>query len=359
VALNILSVLFGVAAIALVLNDVFQSVIVPRAVGRRWRISFVVWRTMWRLWPALSWKLYPRDDDGREDFLAMFAPFTLVLLLIVWITGQIVGYGFIFWGLRGGLAPPVHTLAQAMYFSGTSALTVGFGDIVGRSPGTRFFSVVAAMSGLGIFAIVTAYLFSLFGSFQLREAFVVIAGSRAGTPPSGVNLLCIAGYSETRDDLDRLMIDAQRWSAQLMETHLAYPVLAFFRSSHDYESWVGTLGTLLDAATLLMTTVDGARTGQARLFYNLGRHATGDLARYFRLAGNAADPGVERHEFDRACERLQAAGYALRDRDDAWKRFSELRSSYAGHLNAMGAFFEIPPLQWVGDRGAIKTVPHA
>lgn len=356
---NILSILFGILTIVAVLNDVFQSVIVPRAVGRRWRISFFVWRAMWKLWPELSWKLYPKDDDRREDFLAVFAPFTLVFLLVIWAAGVIVGYGFIFWGLRGGLVPAVHTLGQALYYSGTSALTVGYGDFVGKSAGTRFFSIASAMSGLALFSITTAYLFSLFGNFQTREQFVVGVGARAGTPPSGVNLLCIAGYSETRDDIPSLMMDAQRWTAQLMETHLAYPVLAFFRSSHDYESWVGTLGTLLDAATLLMTTVDGARNGQARIFYNLGRHAAGDLSRYFRLDGDAGNAGVERAEFDRACDRLEAAGYALRDREDAWKRFAELRSTYAGHLNAMAAFFQIPPLQWVGDRGAIKTVPHA
>ena len=352
---NILSVAFGLAVILLILNDVFQSVIVPRAVGRRWRLSFVVWRTMWHLWPPLSWKMYGGNDDGREDFLAVFAPFTLTLLLFLWITGLILGYGLIFWGLREGLAPSPHGLGGAIYFSGTTALTVGFGDIVGKTAGTRLFSILAAMSGFATFSITTAYLFLLFGAFQNRETFVVTVGARAGTPPSGVNLLCIAGYSETRDDLPRLLIDAQHWVARVMESHLAYPVLAFFRSSHDYESWVGTLGTLLDASTLLMTTVDGARNGQARLFYNLGRHAASDLARYFRLSDGSVAAGVERQEFDRAYDRLEAAGYTLRDRDEAWKRFSELRGTYAEHLNAMAAFFEIPPLQWVGDRGTVKA----
>jgi Ion channel len=353
---DILSTLAGLAVIVLVLNDIFQSVVVPRAVGRRWRISFLVWRSSWHVWPGLAWKLYGADDDKREDFLAVFAPFMLVFLLFVWAAGVIFGYGLIFWGLRAGLAPPIHSFGTALYFSGTSTLTIGFGDVVGRSAGTRFFSVLAAVSGFSTFSIVTAYLFLLFASFQTREAFVAVLGARAGTPPSGVNLLCIAGYSETRDDFARLLTDAQHWVAQLMESHLAYPVLAFFRSSHDYESWVGTLGTLLDASTLLMTTVEGSH-GQSRLFFNLGRHATGDLARYFRLDGDFRDAGIERSEFDRACDRLQSAGYALRDRDDAWKQFVDLRSTYAGHLNAMAAFFEIPPLQWVGDRGAIKN-PH-
>ncbi|MBV8149017.1 MAG: hypothetical protein JO092_07985, partial [Candidatus Eremiobacteraeota bacterium] len=194
------------------------------------------------------------------------------------------------------------------------------------------------------------------------ESFVVTVGARAGNPPSGVNLLAIASYSDTRDDLPRLMIDAQRWIAQVMESHLAYPVLAFFRSSHDYESWIGTMGTLLDAATLLMTTIEGTRHGQARLTYNIGRHATHDLVHYFRLNSDDETAGIDRAEFDRACDRLVNAGYALHDRDEAWKRFSELRSAYAGHLNAMARFFEIPPLQWIGDRSPLPKVtalPHA
>jgi ion channel len=354
---DILSVLAGLALIVLVLNDIFQSVVVPRAVGRRWRISFFVWRVSWHAWPALAWKLYGADDDKREDFLAVFAPFMLVFLLFVWTAGLILGYGLIFWGLRAGIAPSIRSFGEALYFSGTSTLTIGFGDVVGRSGGSRFFSVLAAVSGFSTFSIVTAYLFLLFASFQTRETFVVTLGGRAGTPPSGINLLSIAGYSDTRDDLSRLMIAAQTWAAQLMDSHLAYPVLAFFRSSHDYESWVGALGTMLDAATLLMTTVDGPHHGQARLFFNLGRHATRDLARYFRVEDDSNGAGIERMEFDRACDRLQSAGYVLRERNDAWKQFADLRSTYAGHLNAMAAFFEIPPLQWIGDRGTIKS-PH-
>ena len=140
-----------------------------------------------------------------------------------------------------------------------------------------------------------------------------------------------------------------------MESHLAYPMLAFFRSSHDDQSWIGTLGTLLDAATLMMTTVAGVRDGQARIFYNVGRHATRDLSRYFEVGVAEESAGVERAEFERACDRLSAAGYELRDRDEAWSRFSNLRRSYAPHLNVLARFFEIPPLQWIGDRSIIVS----
>lgn len=356
-ASNILSIAAGVVVVVLTLGDIFQVVVVPRATGRSWRVSFYAFRLLWRLWPGVAWRLYPANDDRREEFLAIFAPFMLILLLALWTGLLIVGFTFMLWGLRAGLTTPHASFGTTLYFAGTSLVTIGFGDIVGRTGGPRLVSVLAGLSGLSLLSITTAFLFAIFGSFQQRETFVVTLGARAGTPPSGVELLAIAGYSMTKDDLPRLMIDAQHWTAQVMESHLAYPVLAFFRSSHDDQSWIGTLGTLLDAATLLMTTVDGMKDGQARIMYNVGRHATHDLARYFSVGEADESVGIERAEFDNACDRLEAAGYALQNRDESWARFTDLRSAYASHLNVLARFFQIPPLAWIGDRSSI-TSPH-
>jgi hypothetical protein len=356
--LNILSMAVGLTIIALTMNDVFQSVVMPRATGRRFRISFYVWRVMWYLWPRLAWRIYSEDADRREEFFAIFAPLMLTFMIGVWVAILIFGFGTLLWGMRGGIWPNHLSFATALYFAGTSLLTIGFGDVVGRGSPARLVSVLAALAGLSFLSILTAFIFAIFGSFQQRETFVVTTGARAGAPPSGVNLLAIAGYSFTAEDLPSLMIDAQRWAAAVMESHLAYPMLAFFRSSHDDQSWIGTLGTLLDAAILMMTTVSGVRDGQARIFYNVGSHATRDLSKYFRVGFVEEAVGIERPEFEHACDRLAAAGYAIRERDEAWTRFSNLRTSYAPHLSALASFFQIPPLQWIGDRSIIATSPH-
>ncbi len=356
-AANVLSVAIGAALVLLTMNDVFQSVIVPRAVGRHYRISYYAWRGAWTLWPALAWKVSAGDDERREDLLAYFAPGMLIALLAMWSALLILGYGTILWGLRAGLSPAVHSYGTAAYFAGTSLTTIGFGDFAGRTAGTRFFSIVAGASGLSLFAILTAYLFALFGSFQARETFVVMVGARTGTPPSGVDLLAIAGYTQTVGNLDGLLRDAQRWVAQVMESHLAYPVLAYFRSSHDYQSWIGTLGTLLDAATLTMTTIDGVSNGEARIFYNIGRHAAHDLTKYLGVVREVTSAGLERDEFESACDRLIHAGYRLYDRNASWERFASMRATYAPQLNSLARFFVIPPLQWIGDRGPV-TGPH-
>jgi Ion channel len=348
--------LAGTFLVLIVVNDVFQSVIVPRAVGRRFRISFYFYRGLWMAWPRLATLLYGAKAEEREDFLALYAPFTLVLLLLVWTACALFGYALLSWACREGYSPPLHSFGEALYFAGTAVTTLGFGDIVGHTIAPRTISVFAAVTGLALLSITTAYFFALFGSFQAREQFVVTVGARAGAPGSGVNLLAIAAYSQTQDDLNGLMIDAQKWAASLMESHLAYPTLAYFRSSHEYESWVGTLGTLLDASVLLMTTVD-IKCGQARIFYSIGRHAARDLTHYFHL--DRPEPRIERSEFEHACDRLQASGYTLKPRDEAWDAFKALRSSYSGNIGALAHYFQIPPLQWIGDRSAISRAHHA
>lgn len=339
----------------------FQGVIVPRAENTTLRVSRYLLRSVWQLWPRIAFRLYGNDERKREDFLGTFAPFHLVLILVVWVSMLIIGWGLFFYGIRAQLHPSGIGFGSSIYYAGASLLTIGYGDIVAVSTFARIMSLLAAACGLGVVAVVTSFLFAVFGSFQNRETFVVTIGARAGVPPSGVGLLAVHGYAAIRDDLAQVFRDGQTWTAHVMESHLAYPILMMFRSSHDYESWVGTLGTLMDAAALVMSTLDASdmtnsqTQGQARIMYDIGRHLAGDFSAYFHFKHlpeeNAV--GVERHEFRAACEHLQAAGYKLQDPDVAWNEFTRLRAAYGAHLNALARWLEIPPVQWIGDRSLI------
>jgi hypothetical protein len=354
-ALKPVLIVLGMLLVAASLSDVFQSVIVPRA-PRRLRLSRYVTFWGWQLWPRAGWKLYARNEQAREDFLATFAPLALIALLVMWSFSMLVGYGAIFFALRDDIRPHLTSFGQAVYFAGTSFFTIGFGDFVGTNGWTRFTSVAAGASGFAIISSMTAALFSIFGAFQMREQFVVVLGARAGSPPSGVGLLALAAGGDEHGMLSAFLRDGQRWCALVMETHLAYPILAFFRSSHDYESWVGALGTLLDAATIMLTTIE-CNASEAQILYNIGRHAVHDLADFFEIPAASGGAGIERDEFERACLRLESAGYRLHDRAAAWERFSALRGAYASRLNAIARSLAIPPLEWIGDRSLI-TAPH-
>lgn len=317
-------------------------------------------RSLWIVWPAIGDLLYAKNPDRYEDFLATYAPFFLITIQAIWVAMLVLGWGLIFYGIRGELRPANLSFEDTVYFAGASLLTIGYGDIVPHDALARAGSIVCAVSGLGIMAILISFLFSIFAAFQQRERFVVTIGARAGVPPSGLGLLLAHAAVELRTDIANVFRDGQQWTASVMETHLAYPILSLFRSSHDYESWVGTLGTIMDAASLVISTLDPAHLqnpqsrGQARVLYNLGRHLAHDFVGYYGF-GAVLDQGVgiERFEFDSACAQLRDSGFILIDGDAAWAEFVHLRSDYGPQLNALARWLHTPPLQWIGDRSLI------
>lgn len=343
----------GFVLIVSTFSDVFQSVIVPRPANRRLRASAYLSNVGWRTWRWIGHAAV--RNDQREDFLGTYAPLLLIFLLVYWVASLIVGYGLIFFAIHAQLRPEPN-LGGALYFAGTSLLTIGFGDIVPNGPLARVLAIAAGASGFGIVAIVTTFLFAIFGAYQAREAFVVMLSNRAGAPPSGVELIETHVRLQGIDSLVETLREAQRWMAAVLETHLAYPVLNYFRSTHDDISWVGALGAILDASTIAITVIDVPNKAEAIFTNRLGRHFVNDFAHHFELP-DGAEVGVERIEFDLAYDRLRDAGIPLVDRAKAWHSFAEVRSTYASRLNAMAQFWRIPPAQWVGDRSLIGHHP--
>ena len=348
--LNLLAGLAGAALVISSLADLFISVVVPRSVGGRLRPSALISRYGWTLWRNGVSRI--DDAERREDTLGVFAPALMVTLLAYWVLSQIVGYGLLFWALRAGLHPEPR-IGGAIYFAGTSLLTIGYGDIVPLHWYTRALSLVAAGGGLATFAIVTTFLFQTFGAFQRREAFVVTISERTGAPPSGLEFVVRHLKLGMVTDIGTILRESQRWIAEVMETHLAYPVLTYFRSSHDDESWVGTLGALLDASTLLITTLDVDHRGQAEITLRLGSHLVRDFAGFFRLPESDA-AGVEYDEFVTAYRTLRELGVPLHPLEDAWPAFVKKRAGYSVPLDAMARWWRIPPARWIGDRSRVR-----
>jgi hypothetical protein len=345
--IEIIEFLAGAVVVFVVLNDVFQSVVVPRPTVRGFRLTRFVIRGSWRVWRTLG--LRKSSSDQRERILGTFAPRILIGLLLVWIAGLILGFGLMLYALRTQTHPALDNLPMAMYYAGTSLLTIGYGDIVAQSALARLVSIFAAIAGLGLIALAISFIFSLYASFQRREVLIVTLDARAGAPPSGVSLLEASAKLGLKEDLARIFVDWEKWAAEVLDSHMAYPLLAYFRSSHDNESWISALGAVLDAATLVLTTVVDVPRGPAQMMYAMGRHTVEDLARFFSIAQDH-EPGVERYEFDEARQRLAKYGYTLLAPDDSWTAFVRLRSEYAGALNDMAKWFAAPPTQWIGDR---------
>jgi hypothetical protein len=342
-----LEILLGLMLIAAVLWDVFQSVVVPRPSAGRYRIARNLVRVTWRAARGIA--LRTSNPRRRDGILGVYAPALVLVLLAIWVLGLVLGYGLLFHAMRDQLSPQPTTFTEAVYAAGTALFTIGFGDFVPVGTTARVLSLVAAGTGLGIVALVITFLFSLYGAFQRREVQVVTLDSRAGAPPSGVAILETYARLGLVDELPDLFAKWELWAAEVLESHVAYPILGFFRSSHDNESWVGSIGAVLDAATLVVTTVEGVQRGQAKLMASMGEHLVEDVSNAFGFV-NEPGAGIARLEFDEARQRLATAGYRLSEAEPAWCAFSQRRSHYAARLNLLAELWVSPPSQWIGDR---------
>ena len=344
----------GVFIVAAILSDIFLTVVVPRRApraGRTLRPSRYIVANMWGVCRWLGLRM--ATAGRREALLGSFGAFSVMLLLVTWVAGLVIGYGLILDALKDQIRPSPENLGTSVYFAGESLLTLGFGDYAAVSGWARLMTLIAAATGLSIFAAVLTLLFTLYGSFQRREVAVVVLEAGAGAPPSGVTLLETYALARILDDLPRVFESWQAWAAEVLDSHLAYPMLAYFRSSHDNDSWISSLGAVMDAATLVLTTIEDGPKGWAKLSLAVGGHCIEDLVQYFRLP-DEPEIGLERWEFDEACRRLAAAGFRLRDGDQAWADFSRVRSEYAGRVNALARHWASPPAQWIGDRSPLR-----
>jgi len=354
---SLVEILAGIVLIAWVLYDVFNTVILPRPSPARFRPAGLLTRWSWAVWRRLADA--SKTADTRERRLGIFAPAIVMALLGLWIALMILGFGLVMHALAADIKPPLPDVGTAFYFAAVTLLTVGYGDFVPVATASRVASIAAGAVGLGIVALTITYLFSLYANFQRRELQVVTLDARAGAPPSGTTLLVTcAAFDDDAVELEGIFEEWERWSAEVLESHLAYPILMFFRSTHDHESWVSAIGAVLDAATLLLTTVEGGPRGQATATHGIGAHLVEDIGRFFRFIvdSDSVDTGpmIERVEYDNAREQLRAAGYVLMaDADASWAKFAKKRAQYAGPLNALAWYLDVPPAQWIGDRSYV------
>lgn len=338
----------GVAIFLIVLWDAFESIILPRRVTRRFRLTRLFFKSTWHVWKFVMC-LVP-SPKRREALLGFYGPLSLLVLVGVWAVGLVLGFGLMQYGagsavVVSGSQPSFET---DIYLSGTTFFTLGLGDVVPHSGLSRALVVTEAGFGFGFLAAVIGYLPFIYGSFSKREVDISLLDSRAGTPPTAGELLRRHSYPHGQDALAELLKDWERWSAELMESHLSYPVLAYFRSQHDNQSWIASLTAILDACALVMVGIEGASEKQAELTFAIARHAVVDLSQVFGTAPAQLPhdrlPGEQlRHIRDI----LAQHGLKLRDGDDADRRLHELRRMYEPYIHALAAYLNqtLPP--WI------------
>jgi hypothetical protein len=338
----------GVAIFLIVIWDAFEAIILPRRVTRGFRLTRAFYRVTWRSAKFLA-GLLPAGKT-REALLGFYGPSSLLVLIGVWAAGLVFGFGLMQYGAGSAVnfagGPP--GFAIDVYLSGTTFFTLGLGDVVPRTGLARALVVTEAGFGFGFLAAIIGYLPFIYGSFSKREVDISLLDSRAGTPPTASELLRRHSYEGGREALHELLKEWERWCAELMESHLSYPVLAFFRSQHDNQSWIASLTAILDTCALLKAGIEGACERQADLTFAIARHAVVDLSQVFGSAPKTLlHDRLPPDDLRRIREKLAEHGLRMHSTEEADRQLVTLRNMYEPYVYALAGYLNqtLPP--WI------------
>lgn len=346
--MHVSATIVGLLFILLVLVDAFQTVILPRRPSRHFRITPAFYVATWRPWRASARLLI--KARSRETFLSVYGPFSLVVLIVLWALFLILGFGFCFYGLGSPLADPLAfphpDLRSDIYVSGTTLFTLGLGDVIPKTRIIRELLVIESGMGLAFVAVVIGYFPVLYSAFSRREVSISLLDARAGSPPSAAELLRRHAFAGGSEALVKLLEEWERWAAELLESHISYPLLCYFRSQHTNQSWLSALCAVLDTCALMVAAVQDMPGRQAQLTFAMARHAVVDLSQVFMLdpvspVKNRLSPEAFLQLHDLLCK----AGTRVAQDPGSLERLNEMRALYEPYVEVLSRHLamDLPP----------------
>src|SRR5579871_3341206 len=344
----------GLLIVLLTLWEAFESIILPRRVTRPLRLARMFYRITWKVW-TLGNKCF-RSSSLRERHLSYYGPLSLLGLFATWAALLVFAFALLQWAGGSAMNTPGEavTFRTDLYMSGTTFFTLGLGDITPRTMLARVITVAEGGTGFAFLGLMISYLPTLYGAFSQRELNISLLDARAGSPPTAGELLRRHAHFEDNQVLAPYLQDWETWAAQLMESHLSYPVLCYFRSQHDNQSWLAAFAAVLDVSALLIAYGEGTAKWQAKLTFAIARHAVADLSEVLRVKPiRSAQDRLPQKDAIQVRNLLVECRASSKCGEAGDKKLHELREMYEPYLNGLSLRLKMPLPSWgVGERSA-------
>ncbi len=351
--MRIFAVIFGIVLIALVAQDAFETIVLPRRVTRRLRLARLFYRLTQIGWKSIGHLI--RSRARWESFRGYLGPLSLLALLVFWAVLFVFGFGLLLWGLALPLSAPDRPISflTYLYLSGTTFFTLGLGDVTPLPGVGRLLVVTEVALGFIFLALVISYVPIIYQAFSRRELRISLLDSRAGSPPTAVELLRRNCVGKNVEELRLLLHDWEVWCADILESHLSYPILTFYRSQHDQQSWVEALTVILDTCALILTTINGVPVAPARFTFAMARHAVVDLAQVLNTTPIKGVNRLSSTELTRLQDMLALSGIRLQEGTASEQKLAELRATYEPFVNALADRIQVSLPPWLPPADAL------
>lgn len=348
--MNILVSIVSLLILYIILQDAFETIVLPRRVTRRLRLARIYYFMSWNLWSKIARKIH--KESRRENFLSYYGPLSLIILLVIWAIGLVSGYALLQWSFGSGInvVDGSVNFGTDFYMSGTTLFTLGLGDVVPRTMLARLATVAECGTGLAFLALVIGYLPVIYQSFSRREVGISMMDAHAGSPPSALELLRRHQRGDVMAELVEHLHTWENWCAEILESHLSYPVLMYYRSQHDRQSWLAALTTILDATALLVVGIDDVPEKTAWFAFAIAAHAAVDLGQVFADPVVTSIDRLPSADFARLQAQLTALGIPLHDEDTAEERLRTLRQKYEPYVISLSQRLHMQLPGWFAEK---------
>jgi hypothetical protein len=331
----------GVVLIVGMLSDAVATLIVTQGTSGVWRPTRIFYAATWRGARSLAARL---PDRGGEYVLNVYPALSLLGLLVLWLAGLMIGWALIYWGINQHVAGAKDWDAL-VYYAGTSLVTPVFGSAHGTV--VRALTLLETLTGVVTIALMISYLPALYGAYSRRESRLLTLDDPQGGRITPVRVIAVNAPGGDVEMLYRSFAEWELWIADVLESHVSYPMLALFRSQHPGQSWVTALGVVTDAATLTSACVEGAQVREPYFVSRRGRRAVLEISSRLHVPASALPASwLVEENFELAWRQLVELGLPLRDKAEAWADLQAWRATYGDELERLIDFLAAPRGFW-------------
>jgi hypothetical protein len=358
----------GFVLLALISFDIYATVLHSSA--RYGPLGESLNRSVWRVTRAVAFRL---TRANRHRLLNMVGPLLLPLLIVFYLVLLVLAFALVYLphvpgGFVYGVENPEPGWADAIYFSGITLTTVGYGDVMPRTTPLRFLALVESASGLIVISLAITYMLTVYSALERKRAVAVSLYHQAG---EGAD---VAGYIAyhfvegrfygLRDALRTVTRDLQG----LHESHIDHPVIHYFHPVEVYKGTPRVLFLLLETCTVIRAALDREQNQDLRDYPEVRtldagvRHVLTQLVESLDLERRerprrpdpqeAAEDGARwRRRYEQTLARLRESGIGLRsDTEQGWEEYRSQREGWESKLRRLAIHLGYDWEEVTGDR---------